>query len=116
MSTSVKELMAAANASVVVFDVPLLAESKHWRNRVERVLVIDCGEPTQFERVMQRPGWTRDAARQVIASQSSRTQRRSIADAVIVNDAIDLAQLDAAVAAAWRLWRPTEGGAGAVEQ
>ena len=40
----------------VVFDVPLLAESNHWRDRVDRVLVVDCQEATQLARVMQRPG------------------------------------------------------------
>ena len=35
----------------VVFDVPLLTESAHWRRRVDRVLVVDCSEATQVERV-----------------------------------------------------------------
>lgn len=40
----------------VVFDVPLLAESRYWRQRVQRVLVVDCSESTQAERVAARPG------------------------------------------------------------
>ena len=33
-----------AGHCTVVFDVPLLAESGHWRSRVQRVLVVDCSE------------------------------------------------------------------------
>ncbi|MFX6130478.1 dephospho-CoA kinase, partial [Acinetobacter baumannii] len=39
------QALAEADAAVsplVVFDVPLLVESKRWRSRVARVLVIDC--------------------------------------------------------------------------
>ena len=97
---------AAATGRIIVFDVPLLAESAHWRSRVDRVLVVDCSAATQIERVAQRPGWTRDAAARVINSQASRSARRAIADAVIFNDGIDIAALGAAVAALWNLWQP----------
>ena len=96
---------AAATSDVVVFDVPLLAESPRWRTRVDRVLVIDCSEATQIERVAQRPGWTRDTAERVIASQAARAVRRAIADAVIVNDGMGLDALEAAVDTVWRLWQ-----------
>ena len=88
----------------VVFDVPLLAESAHWRQRVDRVLVIDCLEATQVQRVSQRPGWTDAAARAVMARQASRADRRSVADAVIHNDHISLEHLAAEVRALWALW------------
>ncbi len=97
---------AMATSPVLVFDVPLLAESKHWRERVDRVLVVDCGPATQIERVAQRPGWTRDAAERVIAGQASRATRRAIADAVIVTDGIGLEALAAAVESIWHLWQP----------
>ncbi len=88
----------------VVFDVPLLAESGHWRARVDRVLVVDCSEPTQVERVMQRSGWTEDSVRRVIAQQARRDARRGIADAVIFNDGLTLDELAAEVRALWALW------------
>jgi len=84
----------AAAPAHVVFDVPLLAESARWRDRVDRVLVVDCLEATQLDRVMQRPGWTRDAASAVIAQQASRATRRCCADAVIYNDGLTLEQLE----------------------
>jgi dephospho-CoA kinase len=97
---------AAAGARPVVFDVPLLTESSHWRARVERVLVIDCDEATQLARVIQRPGWTEEAARRVIAQQAPRAARRAIADAVIDNDALSIDQLHAELRALWSLWWP----------
>jgi dephospho-CoA kinase len=98
---------AMATSAVIVFDIPLLAESRDARARVDRVLVVDCSAATQTARVIQRPGWTRDAAERAIASQASREARRAIADAVIFNDGIDLAALDAAVAHVWQRWQPS---------
>lgn len=95
---------SASQADVRVFDVPLLVESGRWRDRVDRVLVVDCTEATQIERVMQRSGWSRDAVLAVIAQQARRDDRLACADAVIRNDGISLVQLDAEVGALWRLW------------
>ena len=97
-------LAAAATARVVVFDVPLLTESSHWRQRVARLLVVDCSTQTQVARVAQRPGWSEDAARAVVAQQASRAARRAIADAVIHNDGLTLAALRLEVQALWQLW------------
>jgi dephospho-CoA kinase len=96
-----------ATSPVVVFDVPLLAESKHWRERVDRVLVLDCSPETQAARVARRPGWTRETAERVIAAQATRAVRRAIADAVIVNEGVDLDALEAAVESIWQLWQPS---------
>lgn len=95
---------ALAAGRPAVFDVPLLTESSHWRTRVDRVLVVDCRETTQVDRVAQRPGWDADGARRVVAQQATRAARRSIADAVIFNDGIDLDALDAEVRALWTGW------------
>jgi dephospho-CoA kinase len=107
IGTEAQDEARAASSDVVVFDVPLLAESPHWRGRVARVLVVDCTHQTQVERIVRRSGWTREAAERVIASQATRTARREIADAVIFNDGIELGALDAAVEAVWQLWRVT---------
>ena len=88
----------------VVFDVPLLTESRHWRERVQRVLVVDCSTETQVARVVQRPGWTEAAARSVVAQQAPRQARRAIADAVIHNDGIGLPELQRQVQHLWTLW------------
>jgi dephospho-CoA kinase len=88
----------------VVFDVPLLAESRHWRDRVQRILVVDCTEATQAERVAARPGWTKDAALRVIAQQAPRSARRAIADAVIFNEGLGLDQLAERTRTLLRWW------------
>ena len=105
------EAARAAPGQTVVFDVPLLTESSHWRDRVDRVLVVDCDETVQVERVRARNGWPEAQVRAVIAQQASWAQRRAIADAVIVNQGLDLAALDAEVARAVRERRMTPGDA-----
>jgi dephospho-CoA kinase len=94
----------AAGRGVVVFDVPLLVESPRWRERVDKVLVIDCREATQVARVVARSGWLAPAVEAVIAQQAPRARRRACADAVIFNDGIDAASLAAQVQALWRTW------------
>jgi dephospho-CoA kinase len=95
----------AAPGQAVVFDVPLLAESSHWRAHVHRIVVVDCSEPTQAARVAARPGWTIEAAERVIAQQAPRAARRRIADAVIHNDGIALVVLAAQVRRLFAWWK-----------
>ena len=95
---------SAAGDAPLVCDVPLLAESLHWRARVERILVVDCRVATQVERVLRRPGWSREAAERVVAQQASREARRAIADAVLFNEGIALPALEAQVRALWERW------------
>jgi dephospho-CoA kinase len=84
---------AAAGPGLIVFDVPLLVESKRWRALVDRVLVVDATEETQLQRVVARSGWAPEAVRAVIAQQAPRSARRSAADAVIFNEALSLEEL-----------------------
>jgi len=95
----------AGAGQAVVFDVPLLTESGTWRARVDRVLVVDCTNETQVARVTQRSGWTAEAVERAIAHQATRAQRRAIADAVIFNDGLSLAALEADVDGVWLAWR-----------
>jgi dephospho-CoA kinase len=95
---------ARSASPVIVFDVPLMAESSHWRSRCDRILVVDCSEQTQVERVMRRAGWQEEQVRRVIAQQAPRAVRRAIADAIIHNDGQSLAALQAAVHSLWALW------------
>lgn len=95
---------AEGATSTVVFDVPLLVESQHWRARVDRVLVVDCSEATQVERVMARSGWTRDAVQAVVAQQATRARRRACADAVVYNDGITREVLEAQLRSLWQRW------------
>jgi len=71
----------------------------------DRIAIVDCSPATQVARVVQRSGWTAEAVERVIAQQATRAQRRAIADAVIVNEALSLAQLEAEVDALWAAWQ-----------
>jgi len=104
----------AAAAPVTVFDVPLLVESGRWRERVDKVLVVDCREATQIQRVVARSGWTQAAVQAVVAQQASRAERRACADAVIYNDGIDEAELGVQLQALLKHWcdGPPEVGRG----
>lgn len=93
-----------SGASAVVFDVPLLTESGHWRSRVDRVLVVDCTSDTQIQRVMARSGWPQDTVQRVIEQQAPRARRRAIADAIIFNETLSLAALEDEVHSLWRHW------------
>jgi dephospho-CoA kinase len=97
----------AAGERPLVFDVPLLTESRHWRRRVDRILVVDCPESLQVERVMQRSGWSRETVQRVIEQQAPRAARRAIADAVIHNQGLTLEALQTEVSAVWALWNNT---------
>lgn len=77
--------IAAAAAPYVVHVVPLLVESPDYRKRVQRVLVVDCPEPTQVERVRARSGLSTAEVDAIVRSQVSRTQRLAAADDVIDN-------------------------------
>ncbi len=99
-----QEAAAARADQPVVFDVPLLTESRHWRERVQRIVVVDCSEATQASRVATRPGWTLASAQQVIAQQATRAARRAIADAVIHNEGLTFSALAEEVGGLYRLW------------
>ena len=77
---------AIASGPYVIFVVPLLIESGTWRERVTRVLAIDCPEDMQVARVMARNGLTEDQVRAIMAAQVTRAQRLAAADDVVVND------------------------------
>ena len=49
-----------------------LPSAADWRARVDRVLVVDCDETTQIERVMLRSEWTRSVVEQIISQQAAR--------------------------------------------
>ncbi|MFN7156645.1 MAG: dephospho-CoA kinase [Acidovorax sp.] len=77
---------AERGCAVIVFDIPLLAESGRWARRLDAVVVVDCSPETQIERVMRRNGLAREVVQGIIASQATRHARRAVADVVIAND------------------------------
>ena len=75
-----------AGHALLVFDVPLLVESlARWREKVDRIVVVDCEPDTQIARVMARNQLPRAQIEQILAAQATREQRLAAADAVIHN-------------------------------
>lgn len=76
---------AQATGCYIVFVVPLLVESGRWRNRLDRICVVDCDPDTQVQRVQQRSGLTPEAIGRIMQAQATREQRLAQADDVILN-------------------------------
>ena len=89
---SARQVQAAldSGAKCIVFDIPLLVESAHWRSKLDRVLVVDCSTATQVERVVARSALTPDEVLAIIAAQAPRGQRLAAADIVICNEGLSL--------------------------
>jgi dephospho-CoA kinase len=90
--------LTQAGTRCLVFDIPLLVESGHWRKKLDRVLVVDCSAETQVQRVCARNGMQAEDVRKIVAAQASRMQRLAAADLVLCNDGISLEELAAQVA------------------
>lgn len=69
----------------VLLVIPLLLEAG-WQDRVDRILLVDCPETLQVQRVVARDGIDPQEAWRMVRSQSSRDARRQAADDVIEND------------------------------
>ncbi len=90
-----KQAAAATKSGykVIVFDIPLLVESKKWRANLDLIVVVDCVPAIQIARVVARSGLTDAEVQSIIASQASRETRLQAADLVVCNAHISLAQL-----------------------
>lgn len=85
-----------ASGPYVVLAVPLLIESGTYRERCNRICVVDCPEDLQVARVRQRNALPEEQIRSIMAAQASRAQRLAAADDVIDNRGT-LAELEAQV-------------------
>ena len=95
---------SAAAAPYVLLVVPLLVEaaaSASYRQRVDRILVVDCDEATQVSRVVARNGLSPAEVRAIMATQASRAERLAVADDVVFNGG-DLDRLNAQLIALHR--------------
>lgn len=81
------ERCLAATEPYVILAVPLLVESGNYSGRYDRIVVVDCPESLQIERVMARNGLSMDEVKAIMAAQATRQQRLSVANDVVVNDA-----------------------------
>ncbi|MGD8567755.1 MAG: dephospho-CoA kinase [Gammaproteobacteria bacterium] len=88
-------LIHQCGAPYCVAVIPLLVEH-NWQHIVDRVLVVDTDEASQYQRVKQRDHLSEQVIAQIIRSQASREQRLAVANDVIHNNG-DLNSLKATV-------------------
>jgi dephospho-CoA kinase len=92
----IREEERTGDASVLVIEVPLIAEAPEYREIADAVLAISAPEELRVSRAVER-GFTESDARRRIALQSTDEERAALADAVVSNCGdLDqfLAQLD----------------------
>ncbi len=88
---AIKQLQHNADAAnqtlpYQILVVPLLFESPRYSPHINRILVIDCDEKSQIERVKKRSNLPESQILHIIKSQTSRKQRLKLANDVIEND------------------------------
>lgn len=81
---SMRRRLEALKAPYAILSIPLLQETGQV-DTVDRVLVVDCTEEVQIERVRKRDRIRSEDVRAILAAQSSRVERLQIADDVIEN-------------------------------
>lgn len=75
----------AADGPYQIIVVPLLVGSA-LLEFVDRVLVVDCDEDVQIQRLLARDAETIEQAQKILAAQASRGERLGIANDVVRND------------------------------
>jgi dephospho-CoA kinase len=75
---------AAAGGDYQIHVIPLLVETGR-AEAYDRVLVVDCPEEAQIERLMARDGTSREQAAEMLSAQVSREERLDAAHDVIEN-------------------------------
>jgi dephospho-CoA kinase len=90
---------SAGPGSVVVHDVPLIAENG-LASAYDLVVVVDVPPRIQLDRLVRLRGMNREQAQARMTAQASREQRLAIADIVVDNSA-SLAELDRQVGELW---------------
>ncbi len=83
-----KEIFKAINQSndhYLIISVPLLVETG-MNQMMDRILVVDCSETTQIERLMNRDKISLNEAESIMANQAFRFDRQKFADDLIVNE------------------------------
>ena len=90
---------AAGPSSIVVHDVPLIAENG-LADAYDLVVVVDVSPRIQLDRLVRHRGMSRAQAQARMAAQARREQRLSIAD-IVVDNSGSLAELDRQVGELW---------------
>ncbi len=99
---AMQEKMAALSVPYCLLSIPLLLE-KGWQSRVDRVLVVDCPQELQIQRLIARDGLPIDEIDHIMKTQANRDARLAIAHDVIYTD-YNFSQLQKQVLALHRFY------------
>lgn len=80
-----QQLASCARETYVIVAVPLLLETG-YTELTDRVLVVDCDEALQVQRVHQRDGRDIGQIQNIIEQQISRSERLAMADDILYNN------------------------------
>jgi dephospho-CoA kinase len=81
----VEEALSEAKESYVIVVVPLLVEKKKYEF-INRILVIDCDEQIQINRVKKRNNLNNEEVTDIMRTQATRQERLAMADDIIHNN------------------------------
>jgi len=105
IADTVRQEAELAQGLYIVFVVPLLVESGRWRQKIDRLCVVDCDQGTQIQRVQARSGIELATIQNILAAQATREQRLAVADDVIDNSArVSMADLEKQVLVLHQGW------------
>jgi dephospho-CoA kinase len=78
-------LQAQSSRHAAVVEAALLVETGSYKE-YDLLIVIECSEPVQLKRLMERSQLTEAAARRWLAAQLALTEKAALADVLINND------------------------------
>jgi dephospho-CoA kinase len=81
----VEDVLSEAKEPYVIVVVPLLAEKKKYEF-INRILVIDCEEQVQINRVKKRNNLNNEEVTDIMRTQATRQERLAMADDIIHNN------------------------------
>jgi dephospho-CoA kinase len=81
----IREALQSVNTAYAVVVIPLLFETG-VPDFIDKIIVLDCNEASQIDRVVKRDHMTADEVKKIMRAQFPRHLRLQRADEVIIND------------------------------
>ncbi|MFZ9963191.1 MAG: dephospho-CoA kinase [Burkholderiales bacterium] len=82
----VESKLRIVESEYAIVAIPLLLKKADY-DFIDRILVIDCEERIQIQRVISRNGFSEELVRSIMSKQLSRRERNQLADDLIDNNA-----------------------------
>ncbi len=82
----VKTKLQSVDSDYAIVAIPLLSKKSDY-DFIDRILVIDCEERIQIQRVISRNGFSEELVQSIMSKQLSRRDRNQLADDLIENNA-----------------------------